>query len=165
LQAGWAIKLTRYAPTRIEIDLSAFNCHQTATMNISQGFQCLVDGHRLALRSVNSCVRKPRGWRAQGGKLMPEIRHWKPREADGEADRGEQIRLRSIAIKAGEVLKTIAAERGRSRRHCLIFPLLIGCTEVCAVFRCVLIGCTDVALCCDVDLPIGCIGSECSFVA
>jgi hypothetical protein len=41
---------------------------------------------------------------------MPGIRHWKPRESDREADRGEQIRLRSIAIEAGEVLKTIAAD-------------------------------------------------------
>jgi hypothetical protein len=61
---------------------------------------------------------------------MPGIRHWKTREADGEADRGEEIRLRSIAIEAGEVLKTIESERGRSRRHCMIFSLLIGYTEV-----------------------------------
>jgi len=44
------------------------------------------------------------------GKLMPGIRHWKPRQADGEADWKEQIRPRSIAIEAGEVLKTIAAD-------------------------------------------------------
>ena len=31
------------------------------------------------------------------------------------------------------------------------------------VSRCVLIGCKDVVLCCDVDLLIGCIGSEGSF--
>jgi hypothetical protein len=41
---------------------------------------------------------------------MPGIRHWKPRKADREVDRGEQIRLRSIAIEAGEVSKTIAAD-------------------------------------------------------
>jgi hypothetical protein len=35
----------------------------------------------------------------------------------------------------------------------------------CALFRVVLIGCTDVVLCCDVDLLIGWIGSEGSFVA
>jgi hypothetical protein len=34
-----------------------------------------------------------------------------------------------------------------------------------AVFRCFLIGFTEVVLCCDVDLLIGCIGSKCSFVA
>jgi hypothetical protein len=34
----------------------------------------------------------------------------------------------------------------------------------CAVIRCVLIGFTDVVLRCDVDLLIGCIGSEGSFV-
>jgi hypothetical protein len=63
---------------------------------------------------------------------MPGIRHWKQREADGEADRGKQIRLRSIAIEAVEVLKTTASERGRSRRDCLIFSLLIGCKEAFA---------------------------------
>jgi hypothetical protein len=63
IQAGRVKKLTRYAPTRFEMDLRAFNCHRTATMNIAQGFQCLLDGHRLALRYVHSCVRKPRGWR------------------------------------------------------------------------------------------------------
>jgi hypothetical protein len=47
------------------MDLSAFNYHRTATMNIAQGFLCLVDGH-LALRSVYSCVRKLRGWRVRG---------------------------------------------------------------------------------------------------
>jgi hypothetical protein len=51
-----------YAPARFEMDLRAFNCHLTSTMNIAQGFQCLLDGHRLALRSVRSCVRKTRGW-------------------------------------------------------------------------------------------------------
>jgi hypothetical protein len=35
----------------------------------------------------------------------------------------------------------------------------------CAVFRCVLIGCTDVVLCCDVGLLSGCIGSEGPFLA
>jgi hypothetical protein len=34
-----------------------------------------------------------------------------------------------------------------------------------AVFRCVLIGFTDSVLCCNVDLLIGCKGSERSFVA
>jgi hypothetical protein len=34
-----------------------------------------------------------------------------------------------------------------------------------AVFRCVLIGYTDVVLCCDVHLLIGCTGAEGSFVA
>ena len=66
LQAGGVKKLTRYAPTRFEMDLRAFNCHRIATINIAQGFKCLLDGHRLALRSVHSCVRKPRGWRVRG---------------------------------------------------------------------------------------------------
>jgi hypothetical protein len=35
-------------------------------MNIAQGSQCLLDGHRLALRSVHSRVRKPRGYRVRG---------------------------------------------------------------------------------------------------
>jgi hypothetical protein len=52
-------------------------------------------------------------------------------------------------IEAGAALNTSASERRRSRRHCLIFSLLIGCTKVfcvplcpvwlhrsCAVLRC-----------------------------
>ena len=36
LQAGRVKKLTRYAPTRFEMDLRAFNCHRTVTITIAQ---------------------------------------------------------------------------------------------------------------------------------
>jgi hypothetical protein len=81
-----------------------------------------------------------------------------------KADKAKQFLSRYSTIEAGVALKTNVSERGRSRHHRLIFRF-DWLHRSCAVFRCVLIGCTDAVLYCDVDLLIGCVGSECSFVA
>jgi hypothetical protein len=91
--------------------------------------------------------------------------HWKPSGGIEEADKAKQFLIRYSTIEAGAALKTNASERGRSRRHCLIFSFPDWLHRSCAVFRFVLIGCTDAVLCCDADLLIGCVGSEGSFVA
>jgi hypothetical protein len=95
---------------------------------------------------------------------MPGIRHCKPRETDGKADRGEKIRLRSIAIEAEEGLKNYRVGTWAIAAPLFDFfaPDLLH--RSFTVLRCVLIGCTDVVLCCDVDLLIACIGSEGPFV-
>jgi len=51
---------------------------------------------------------------------------------------GQTIFKQILHDEVGAAQKTNASERGQSRRHCLIFSLLIGCT--------------DVVLCCDVHL-------------
>jgi hypothetical protein len=62
------------------------------------------------------------------GKFILGVTHWKPSGGIEEADKAKQFLSRYFAIEAGAALETKASERGRSRRHYLIFSLLIGCT-------------------------------------
>jgi len=91
--------------------------------------------------------------------------------------RGGRLERRCAgAEKSAVAAAAIAASQGqneikqRRRTAALLFdfPAPDWLHRSCDVFRCVLIGCTDVCdvvPCCDVDLLIGCMGSEDSFVA
>jgi len=89
----------------------------------------VVGGHYLVVYSVLCAVEIHIAGMFVGIFIL-RVTHWKPSGGIEEADKAKQYSNRYSTIEAGAALKTNASERGLSRRHCLIFSLLIGCTEI-----------------------------------
>jgi len=68
------------------------------------------------------------------GYIFLCVTHWKPSGGIEEADKAKRFLSRYTTKEAEAALKINASERGQSRRHCLIFSLLIGCTAAVLCF-------------------------------